>query len=221
MNVPWGTKRNLATKVNFVNEIIPFSIYGWFSGFKNLTTLINLNNLNTKYCDNFGCVFEDCKKIKKLDLSILDTSSMTSCDYLIGEGCELLEEVNLSGWDFSKVGYISIEFPDSVKKINLSNCIACSSFNEIVYPNEVETIDFTGFDSSRMTSMRNMFYSCYEITTLDLRSFDTSNINNFQRAFFCCEKLEQILVGEKWAIDEGANTTQMFLNCKCSDVTHM
>lgn len=52
-----------------------------------------------------------------------------------------------------------------------------------------KSIDMTGFNTSRVTSMEGMFYACCDITSLDLSDFDTSKVTNFQSMFSACEDL--------------------------------
>ena len=54
------------------------------------------------------------------------------------------------------------------------------------------SIDLSNFNTSNVTSMRNMFRACSDLTSLDLRSFDTTNVNNMNHMFADCTKLTSV-----------------------------
>ena len=55
--------------------------------------------------------------------------------------------------------------------------------------NNLEEIELTGFDTSRVKDMNLMFSYLKNLTQLDLSSFDTSNVTNMWRMFWGSEKL--------------------------------
>ena len=55
------------------------------------------------------------------------------------------------------------------------------------YQSYLTTIDFgSGFNTSRVTNMRRMFYGCSGLTSLDVSNFNTSNVTNMSRMFYNC-----------------------------------
>ena len=83
--------------------------------------------------------------------------------------------------------------------------------------NDIISIDFSNFDTSKVTEMTSMFYSCTvksinfynfntsivtdmssmfagssQITSLDLSSFRTSNVKNMNYMFHYCISLKEI-----------------------------
>lgn len=52
----------------------------------------------------------------------------------------------------------------------------------------------SGFDTSMVTDMYSMFYSCNALTSLDLSSFDTSKVTNTSCMFEVCTKLATLYV---------------------------
>lgn len=53
-------------------------------------------------------------------------------------------------------------------------------------------IDLSNVDTSRMTSMSNMFYGCYSLMDLDLTGVDTSKVDSMDYTFGICSALENI-----------------------------
>ena len=54
---------------------------------------------------------------------------------------------------------------------------------------KLTTLDLSSFDTSNVTDMQYMFQNCSKLTTLDLTSFDTSNVTNMYYMFIDCESL--------------------------------
>lgn len=50
-------------------------------------------------------------------------------------------------------------------------------------------IDFSNFNTSRVTTMNSMFYGAHSLTTLDLSNFDTSNVTDMTSMFHACTSL--------------------------------
>ena len=56
----------------------------------------------------------------------------------------------------------------------------------------LERIDFSGFDTSDMTRMDGMFAGCRSLTILNLDSFDTSNVTDMHQMFASCDNLTEL-----------------------------
>jgi surface protein len=53
-------------------------------------------------------------------------------------------------------------------------------------------LDVSGFDTSKVERMYQMFYNCMDLTSLDLSNFDTSNVNDMSSMFMYCSKLASL-----------------------------
>jgi len=75
-----------------------------------------------------------------------------------------------------------------------------------------KTMDLSGLDTSRMTSMDSMFYADASVETLDIRGFDTSKVTNMNSVFSGCSKLVSVDLRK---LDTSSATTMasMFYNC--------
>lgn len=58
--------------------------------------------------------------------------------------------------------------------------------------NRSKSIDVSGLNTSNVTNMQNMFYSCSSLTSLDLSNFITSNVTNISRMFQNCSSLTSL-----------------------------
>ena len=54
------------------------------------------------------------------------------------------------------------------------------------------SIDLSGFDTSNVTTMKEMFLNCVNLVELDISGFDTSNVTNMEGMFVHCENLTEL-----------------------------
>ena len=87
-------------------------------------------------------------------------------------------------------GYSGKNLDYELANLDTSNV---SSMTRMFYscPN-LTTLDLRTFNTSKTQSMDNMFYGCSRITSLDLSSFDTSAVSNMSSMFYNCRVLTQI-----------------------------
>ena len=57
---------------------------------------------------------------------------------------------------------------------------------------QIESLDLSTFDTSKITSMREMFNQCYNLRHLDLSGFNTSIVTDMSRMFHACYSLESL-----------------------------
>ncbi|MBR6852492.1 MAG: BspA family leucine-rich repeat surface protein [Prevotella sp.] len=77
---------------------------------------------------------------------------------------------------------------------------------------ELTELDLSHFDTSKVTSMNNMFFR-FAGTTLDLSSFDTSNVTDMAYMFANCSSLTTIYVSDKWVTTNVTEGDYMFGDC--------
>lgn len=193
-----------------------------FYGCENLTTL-NISNFNTSNVIDMESMFNYCLKLTKLDLSNFDTSKVTSMDSMF-YGCESLTTLNISSFNTSSVTNMYSMFLScsSLTTLDVTNFDTSNVTNMnfiFSYCANLTSLDVTNFNTSNVVDMSGMFYDCEHLTTLDLSNFDTAKVTNMREMFFNCKKLTKILVGENWIVNTQCNTTSMFNNCGCNDVT--
>ena len=56
----------------------------------------------------------------------------------------------------------------------------------------LQTPDFSGFDTQKVTNMYNMFNSCYSFESLDISNFNTSEVTNMSYMFSNCHALTSL-----------------------------
>ena len=74
-------------------------------------------------------------------------------------------------------------------------------------------VDFSNFDTRKVTNMMSMFFNCTNIYSLDLSSFDTQNVTRTGSMFYNCKNLETIYVDDTWTMDKVSGSFMMFDGC--------
>ena len=71
-------------------------------------------------------------------------------------------------------------------------------------------------DTSKVTSMEEMFKGCFKLTTLDLSNFDTSNVTDIEYMFQDCSKLTTL---DLTSFDTSKVTSMYYMFYDCSKLT--
>ena len=76
--IPWRCESyyEKIKSVQILNKIKLFTVYGWFYHCKNLTALLDFQNLDVSDCEDFSCLFQDCKSLT--DISSLSTWNLSN-----------------------------------------------------------------------------------------------------------------------------------------------
>ena len=98
-----------------------------------------------------------------------------------------------------------LEIHTLAKSFKLSGSIA-RMFNAYSYPKfkGLTSLDLSVFDTSSVTSMRNMFSNCSGLTSLDLSSFDTSSVTSMDGMFGDCSGLTSLDLSSFTFISNGS-----------------
>ncbi|MDY2696464.1 MAG: BspA family leucine-rich repeat surface protein, partial [Eubacteriales bacterium] len=62
-------------------------------------------------------------------------------------------------------------------------------------------------------NMANMFKNCSKLTSLDLSNFDTSKVTDMSSMFFSCSDLTTIYVSSTWNAAKVRKSNSMFSGC--------
>lgn len=147
-------------------------------------------SFDTSNVTNMGNMFASLRSIKTLDLTMLDTSKVTSMTGMF-QFCS--EEITDDSWNvIGKKGLEEIRFGEKWNTENVESMYYM--FNGC---KNLKTLDVSGFDTSSVTTMNSMFDECEDLKTLDVSGFDTSKVaDNGLMGMFCfCKSLESLNVG--------------------------
>jgi len=103
------------------------------------------------------------------------------------EGTGDFAEPSRSGWD--RAPWRNSSFIKSAE-INVTGMTDASGMFEQCI--NMTNVDLSGFDTSKVVSMRSMFYRCYKLESLDLSKFITNNVTLMDRMFTQCEDLKSL-----------------------------
>ncbi len=181
-----------------------------FSSMDSLTEL-DVTSFKTHSLTKMDDFASYCPQLTKLDLSSFDTSKFTGMPWYLMYDDYNITEVNLSNWDmtsfdnnsnvmgrmlggssYSLAGgdyYINYK----VEKIIARNVkFPVNMYGMFAYIPTLEEVDLTGADTTRTTSMRDLFLGAKKLKKLDLTSFDTSHVTNMNSMFSNTLALEEI-----------------------------
>ena len=96
-NPGWNGVQNCTTVVfdESFKDVRPTSCYSWFAGFRQLTTIEGIENLNTAEVTNMSYMFSWCTGLTSLDLSSFNTAEVTDMNYMFN-GCSRLTTIYAS-----------------------------------------------------------------------------------------------------------------------------
>ncbi|MBQ6191740.1 MAG: BspA family leucine-rich repeat surface protein [Bacteroidaceae bacterium] len=87
-------------------EVKPRSMYWWFMGFQNLTTVEGIEYLNTSECTNMNSMFFQCKKLTSINVNNFDVSKVTNASAMFGNCTSLTTITCDNAWDIETAVYM-------------------------------------------------------------------------------------------------------------------
>lgn len=142
--VPWYSKHDNITSVEFVDPIKPKSCAYWFYMFRYCTSF-DVAKLDTSEVTSLAFMFYYCSSVASLDLSTFVTSNVTSLNYTF-YFCTKLETLTMGNWDMTNLQVFAQAFR------NLTSILE---------------LDLSGWTMPEWTStMQYTFYNCSKLTTI-------------------------------------------------------
>ena len=106
-----------------------------------------------------------------------------------------------------------------IENINLLDTSSVTNMSSMFYScSRLISLDVSNFDTSKVTNMGSMFCGCSTLTSLDLSNFDTSNVTNMSSMFFSCSSLTSLDVSN-FDTSQVKYIDSMF--CGCSTLTSL
>ncbi len=172
--------------------------YNWKSLWekdKDLVTDIVIQK-GVKSTQNLGGLFKGMPVLADVDISGLDTSSVTDMDMLFSN-CYKLSGVKLGNPDTSKVTNMRWMFANCIEllRIDVSGLDTQNVTNVTGMfsgMTNLKSLDVSSFDMSSAVEMYNMFSDCKTLESLDLSTFNTANAKYMGAMFDDCESLTSI-----------------------------
>ena len=174
---------------------LPKDVSGMFWGLSHITTL-DVSGFDASKVTNMADMFRWCYSLQTVNFNGFDTSKSKSFSMMFYGDDELIS-LDLRSWDTHNVIYMNSLF-EGCNKLSVIQGLSNFNTSKVITMKgtfsgvSVDSFDFSNWDTSNVTDMDSMFFSCDELTTLDVSSFDTSNVTDMTWMFSWCENLETI-----------------------------
>ena len=153
-------------------------------------TSLDLSSFNTSKVTSMNDMFNNCSSLTSLNLSNWNTSSVGTSGYgssfnRMFYSCSSLKSLDISSFDLSNTysgSYYSLT--------DMFN--GCKNLKTLKLPNSVS------FNKTDI-SFNGMFYNCNYLESLDLSGWNTTNVTNMDEMFYSCWTLTNLTLGTDWA----------------------
>ena len=194
-NAPgWYANRTSVKTVTFdasFKEYQPETTYQWFYGMSNLTTINNMDNLDTESVTNMAQMFRGCSTLSSVDVSKWDVSSVNTFSRMF-QDCKNLVNINTEEWENENVTNLEYMFSGCTKLKSVSFCN-----EEIASPGGDSYYVESNFSTANVTTMSNMFAGCTSLEDVTLAFTLKSNVNT-TAMFSNCSKLQAVILNGNW-----------------------
>ena len=168
----------------------------WFANCENLTSIIDIENLNTENVKLMMCMFYHCKSLTSLDVSKFDTKNVEDMNGMF-DTCSGLTTLYVSNFNTSNVTEMEAMFAgcSNLKSIDISNfdtrnvTLIGSLFKNC---SSLTSLDVSKLNTDKVTTMKWMFYGCSNLESLDLSKLNTANVKNMYGMFRYCSSLTSL-----------------------------
>ena len=158
--------------------------------FEKCTNIISLDftKFNTENVDNMELMFNECYKLKEIKgINKFNTRKVTDMSAMF-QGCYELEYLDLSNFDTTKVIDYSCMFSDcnklkEIKGINKFIIKNITNISQMFQECKSEKLDLSNFDTSNISSLKMMFYKCYNLKELYLLNFSIPSTSRLLFSF--------------------------------------
>ena len=187
-----------------------------FYGCSSLTSVVGLSDLKTLAVTNINGMFHGCTSLTSLDLSGWDTSQVVLMGLLFYGCSSLTSVVGLSDLKTPAVTSMDAMFEGctSLTSLDLSGwdtskvTSMCSMFDNCPF----SSLDLSGWDISKVRDMRWMFAGCTSLASLDLSGWNTSQVVEMYRMFSSCTSLASLDLSG-WDTSKVTSMDAMFFRC--------
>ena len=187
-------------KISFLDKVVPENIEYWFDSLTNLTTIENMNNLDTSNVTDMSGMFSRCSSLTSINLTGLDTSNVINMQDMFMD-CTLLTNVDITGLNTSKVTSMRRMFMrcNNIQNLDLSNWDTSNVENMSMMfcrCTSLTNLNLSGWNTAKVDGMMQMFDRCTSLTDLDLSSFDTGIVRSYSGML--SEVTANVYIGDKW-----------------------
>lgn len=162
-----------------------YDMRGMFCRCSNLTKIIGVEKLVTKYNGYIMDIFSNCSSLTEIDVSGWDVSNVVY-GYSVFTGCSSLTELDLSNWDTSKFNSLRELFDGctnlrTVFMLNWNSGNCTTTYRTFHNCKNIKLLDFSNWDFKLVTSIHGMIYGCTSLETIIFNNIDLRNVDVTQQ----------------------------------------
>ena len=196
---PWSGSAGKIKSVRFEGTVRAKTCKDMFSECSSLVS-VDLTGLDTSSVTNMYRMFAQCHSLASIDLSRLNTANVTNMCAMLGE-CTSLTYLDLTSWNTSKVTDMSYMFAHSsgITYLDLSGWKTSSVTDLSCMFRECSsliTLDVSGWSTKNVTSLYMTFNGCSSLVSLDLSSWNTARVTDLYHMFYGCKSLSELKLGK-------------------------
>lgn len=157
-------------------------------------SIVLLSDVNKIRPTNVSYMFNNCRQIKNIDISCFSFSSTTTFSNMFNS-CRKLQTIMYDKWAVT------------------SKCTALNSlFTGCNYLTFNDKQPFNEWDTSKVTTMANVFESCNSITSIDISNWNISQVTSMASLFYLCISMKTVKLPVMPA-PKLTNISTMFYSC--------
>ncbi|WP_285004816.1 BspA family leucine-rich repeat surface protein [Lactococcus garvieae] len=214
----WRSHASEIQKIVFEGKVEAINgIKTMFKGLTEVKTIENISYLDVSQVYAFDSAFEDMKSLKSLDLSSWDTSYKSSYGSVFSSmfsGMSSLTYLNVSTWDVSQVGIMTMMFAgtNSLESLDISRWNTDSLFNtaNMFLNSGLKSLDLSNWNMSKVSNMNQMFANS-NIESLNLSGWDNSAAY-YRDGVFSNIPIKQLVLGPKIILYPEMNLPDVLVN---------
>lgn len=206
-----GIDPKMVKSIEFTKPTSASSIVGMFGHLPNLQSIEGLDKL--AYSGNAAQMFRGDSAIRSVDFNKFNTSKITNMTYMFwGAGFENLDLQNFNTSNVTSL-YGMFNGTSNLRTLNVGNFDTgkVNSMDYLFYGSGIVELDLSGWNTSNVTSMIQMFYNCRNLDSVNVTSFDTTKVTSMYEMFSGAALTKLDLSSFKI---EKIETTKMFSNAR-------
>lgn len=128
---------------------------------------------------------------------IVNWTKCGTCQWMIdSNGCLIIEPQSgetgeLEDWTGPEAPWL--KYKSSIVSAKIKKTVIAKTTSRAFYDcDRLQSVDLSGFDTSKVTGMSCMFYGCSSLSSLGLSSLDTSSVTDMTGMFVNCSSLSSL-----------------------------
>lgn len=207
---------NVLTSINYGENFKTDNVRDFSSMYNGALVLPDLEivkTFNTSSATNMDSMFKDCQAITEIDVTGFNTANATDMGsmFMNLKNISSLDIQNFDTRNVEDMSYLFRGLKNIITHPLVGENFKTTSLKDMHgmyrdYSDNLTSIDLTGYDTSHVTDMSELFMENPQLTSLNITSFTTSEVTNFSYMFDHCSGLRTV---PEVATLDTANATNM------------